>query len=71
VHYKGLVVTGTTGSSNADYEQALRLVGDGRVALAPLVTRTFAIDEITDAMVYAASGAGMKAMVVPHEGVQA
>ena len=64
VHYKGLTVTGTTGSSNADYEQALRLVGDGRVTLAPLVTRTFGLDDITDAMAYAASGAGMKAMVV-------
>jgi len=64
LHYKGLVLTGTTGSSNADYEQALALVGDGRARVEQLVSRTFAIDEINDALAHAASGQGMKAMVV-------
>ena len=64
LHYKGLVLTGTTGSSNADYEQALRLVGDGRAKLGELVSRTFAVEQIHDAMAHAASGQGMKAMVV-------
>ena len=42
LHYKGLVLTGTTGSSNADYSQALALVGDGRADVEQLVSRTFA-----------------------------
>lgn len=64
LHYKGLRLTGTTGSSNADYEEALRLVGDGRARLDQLISRTYSIDDISDAMAHAASGAGMKAMVV-------
>jgi threonine dehydrogenase-like Zn-dependent dehydrogenase len=64
LHYKGLVLTGTTGSSNADYEQALKLVGDGRAQLSQLVSRTYAIDDIHAAMNHAVSGDGMKAMVV-------
>ena len=61
VHYQGLTLTGTTGSSNADYAQALELIGQRRVDLSALVTRTFALDDIGDAFAYAASGAGMKA----------
>ncbi len=61
VHYRGLTLTGTTGSSNADYAQALALIGEQRVDLSALVTRTFALDDIADAFAYAASGAGMKA----------
>jgi threonine dehydrogenase-like Zn-dependent dehydrogenase len=63
VHYKGLTLTGTTGSSNADYAKALQLVGDGRVDLSGLLTATFSIQDIAGAFEYAASGAGMKAVV--------
>jgi threonine dehydrogenase-like Zn-dependent dehydrogenase len=64
VHYKGLVLTGTTGSSNADYAASLALVGDGRVHLGKLVTATFPIEHLDAAVKHAASGSGMKAMVV-------
>jgi L-iditol 2-dehydrogenase len=64
VHYQGLTLTGTTGSSNADYARALQLVGDRRVDLSGLVTRTFAVEDIAPAMDYARSGAGMKAAVL-------
>ena len=63
VHYKGLTLTGTTGSSNADYAKALQLVGDGRVDLSGLVTQTFPLEDIAGAFAYAASGSGMKAVV--------
>ena len=63
VHYKGLVLTGTTGSSNADYEASMALVGQRRVDLSPLVTGRFPIERITDAMAHAASGDGMKATI--------
>jgi len=64
LHYKGLVLTGTTGSSNYDYARAMSLVADGRLDLAQLVSQTFRIDEINEAMDHAASGSGMKAMVL-------
>ena len=56
VHYKGLTLTGTTGSSNADYAKALQLVGDGRVDLSGLLTETFSIEDIAGAFEYAAIG---------------
>ncbi len=64
VHYKGLRLVGTTGSTNSDYYKCLALVAEGRANLARLVTKTFSLDEINDAFAYAASGEGMKAMVV-------
>jgi threonine dehydrogenase-like Zn-dependent dehydrogenase len=64
LHYQGLVLTGTTGSSNADYAAAMRLVGDRRVRLDPLVTATYPIEQIHEALEHAASGSGMKAMVL-------
>ncbi|MEZ5117733.1 MAG: zinc-dependent dehydrogenase [Candidatus Nanopelagicales bacterium] len=64
LHYKGLVLTGTTGSSNADYAASLQLVADGRVRPSDLVTMTVPLEGIADAFEHSASGAGMKAMVV-------
>jgi threonine dehydrogenase-like Zn-dependent dehydrogenase len=67
LHYKGIRLTGTTGSSNADYERALGLAGDGRVSFRGVVSRTFGLDQIDAALEHAASGHGMKAMVVFDE----
>jgi threonine dehydrogenase-like Zn-dependent dehydrogenase len=64
VHYKALTLTGTTGSSNGDYTRALELVASGRASLSPLVSGTFALEEIGAALDHARSRAGMKAMVV-------
>jgi threonine dehydrogenase-like Zn-dependent dehydrogenase len=64
VHYKGLTLVGTTGSTNSDYYKCLTLVAEGRADLARLVTKTFSLGEIQDAFAYAASGEGLKAMVL-------
>jgi threonine dehydrogenase-like Zn-dependent dehydrogenase len=64
VHYRGLTLTGTTGSSNSDYAESLRLVGERRLDLSPLVSQTFTLDDIEKAMAYAGSGQGMKAMIL-------
>lgn len=72
LHYKGITLTGTTGSSNADYDRSLTLAGEGRVTFDGLVSRTFPVEEIEQALEHAASGQGMKAMVVfdgPEGGV--
>jgi len=63
VHYRGLTLTGTTGSSNSDYAKALELAGGGRADLGRLVTASFELEDINDAFSYAASGAGMKAVI--------
>ena len=46
VHYRGLRLVGTTGSTNSDYYKCLALVSEGRANLARLVTKTFSLDEI-------------------------
>ncbi|GLW61905.1 alcohol dehydrogenase [Actinomadura rubrobrunea] len=65
VHYKGLLLTGTTGASNVDYGRSLRLVRDRNLSLSSLVSATFPVGKIGDALAHAASGSGMKTMIVP------
>ena len=67
LHYKGLVLTGTTGSSNSDYAAALELVGDRRADLSSLVTATFPLERIHDAFEHSTSGSGMKSMILFDE----
>ncbi len=64
IHYKGLHLLGTTGSSNSDYAKSLALVAEGRAPVKKLVSATFPISDIRKAFEYAASGDGMKAMIV-------
>lgn len=64
VHYKGLTLIGTTGSSNADYYRALQLVADGRINLTNLISHRFAVSDIRQAFETAATGAGMKCLIV-------
>lgn len=66
VHYRGLKLVGTTGSTNSDYARCLQLVAEGRANLQRLVTQTFSLDEINRAFEYAAAGEGLKAVIVNH-----
>jgi L-iditol 2-dehydrogenase len=65
IHYKELVVTGTSNSRRADYELALRLIESGRVDVAPMVTHRFALTQIEDAFAAAVSGDAIKVAVLP------
>jgi threonine dehydrogenase-like Zn-dependent dehydrogenase len=64
IHYKGLHVLGTTGSSNSDYFKALSMVKAGRADLKQLISGTFSLSEIDSAFAHAASGEGLKALIV-------
>lgn len=64
VHYRALTVTGTTGSSYADYEAAMRLVGEGRVNLDAIASASFPIERIDEAIEHVTSAAGMKPVIV-------
>ncbi|HUT66354.1 MAG TPA: zinc-dependent dehydrogenase [Spirochaetota bacterium] len=63
LHYNSIVLTGTTGSTVAQYERALSLISDNRIDVKPLVSRRFMIDEIEEAFGYAASGKGMRTII--------
>lgn len=65
VHYWGLKLLGTTGSSNEDYFRSLQLVADGRVDVKSIVSHRFPLEEASAAFEFARSGQGMKTLVVP------
>lgn len=64
VHYQGLKLLGTTGSSNEDYFRCLQLVADGRIDVKSIVSHRYALDEAPAAFEFAKSGQGMKTLVV-------
>lgn len=66
VHYRGLTLTGTTGSSNEDYDRSLRLAAEGQINLRDLVSHRFALPDIARAFETAMSGTAMKTMVVAN-----
>lgn len=64
VHYKGLKLVGTTGSTNSDYFKSLTIVSEGRIDMKKLISATYPIDHIGEAFAYAASGEGLKTLIV-------
>lgn len=65
IHYHELTVTGVTGSRRRDYERAVRLIEQGAVNVAPLVTHRFAVADARAAIEIAAGNEGLKSAVVP------
>jgi L-iditol 2-dehydrogenase len=65
IHYKQLWVTGTTRQSLSQYRKTLRLLSQGLVTLAGLVTSTWNLVEIREAFENALGGRGLKSAVIP------
>jgi L-iditol 2-dehydrogenase len=65
IHYKELVVTGTTASTNEECRVALDLIVDGRVDAGSLVDARFGLTSAQDAFDLAASGRALKVMIEP------
>jgi L-iditol 2-dehydrogenase len=65
VHYKELIVTGTTACSTYDCLQAADIVNSGRLELAPLVTARFSLAEATAAFAAAADGRNLRVALIP------
>ena len=63
LHYRELVMTGTTGASNTDYRDVLDMFSGGDIDLTPIISGRFSVDEIHGALEHAASGAGMKPLI--------
>lgn len=64
VHYRGLVLTGSTGSTHSDYYKSLALIADSRAEVGQLVSGRFPLTEANAAFDYALSGEGMKTMIL-------
>ncbi len=65
IHYKELVVTGTTANSTQDCREALDLVASGAIDTLPLVSDRFPLEAGRDAFAAAASGRSLKVVLEP------
>ncbi len=66
IHYKNLIVTGTTGGSVRDYLSSLRLVSGGKINLNKIISDTFPLDRIEDAYKKAFSGTSGKVAMLAN-----
>ena len=67
VHYWGLKLLGSTGSSIQDYASALQLVESGQIKVTDVVTHRFGMADAVAAFDHALSGQGMKTILYPQE----
>jgi L-iditol 2-dehydrogenase len=65
VHYKELIVTGTTACSTQDCRQAAEIVNSRRVDLSPLISATFPLKDILKAFAEAGNRRAMKVVIKP------
>lgn len=63
LHYREILMTGTTGARNQDFAEVLELLAGDSALLEELVSQRFELDRIVDAVAHAKSGSGMKPMI--------
>ncbi len=66
IHYKELVVTGSTGCSTEDCWKAVELVASGQIDLRPLITARFPLRDANSAIEAAQKGSGFKVILEPR-----
>ena len=64
IHYKNLIVSGSTGGSVNDYQRGLNLVQSGQVDVLQIASDYFTFDELTRAYEVALDGAEGKVVLV-------
>ncbi|HUZ85516.1 MAG TPA: alcohol dehydrogenase catalytic domain-containing protein [Candidatus Baltobacterales bacterium] len=65
IHYKELIVTGTSANTNDDCREALNLARGGKIDLGALVTARFALPDAKAAFAAASSGEALKVVIEP------
>jgi L-iditol 2-dehydrogenase len=68
VHYKELIVTGSTGCSTSDCRKAAKLVASGQIDLRPLIGERFPLLEAKAAIEVAKGQHGLKVILEPGSG---
>jgi L-iditol 2-dehydrogenase len=63
IHYKELIVTGTTGCSTDDCRRSLQMISSGAVDLAPLISARYSLDRATEAIGAARAGNVLKVAI--------
>lgn len=67
VHYWGLTLTGSTGSSVEDYTRSLRLVQSGKINVKAIISDRYGMGSAMVAFERALAGKGMKTLILPQE----
>lgn len=65
VHYKELVVTGTTACSTADCRRAAQIISSGRIDLSDLISQRYPLAEALAAFAAAENGKSLKIVIEP------
>ncbi|MBB6346814.1 L-iditol 2-dehydrogenase [Nonomuraea muscovyensis] len=65
VHYRELTIVGANGSSPAHNAEALRLIADGRVPVADLITHRLPLTQVLDGIDLVSRGAAIKVTIEP------
>jgi L-iditol 2-dehydrogenase len=65
VHYKELLVTGTTACSTSDCRRAAQIISSGRVSLADLISKRFPLAQAVTAFAAAEDGSSLKVVLEP------
>lgn len=65
VHYKELIISGTTGSSTDNCRQAVTLINQNKLDLAPLVSARFPLSQIDQAFATASDRHALKIVIEP------
>ena len=65
IHYKELVVTGTTANTTEDCRRALELILSGSIDTAALISRSYRLAEADEALAAAGSGEALKVVIEP------
>ena len=66
MHYRELVLTGTTGCSTGDCRAAANLIISGKVDLAPLISLRYPLKDAVQALAAARDGSNLKVILEPH-----
>lgn len=66
VHYKQLLVTGTTGSNVSHYRTAMNAIASGQIDLSPLIGATMPLEGIREGIERARQGAEMRILIEPQ-----
>lgn len=65
IHYRELVVTGSSNSTSAEYADAVELIASGRVDVGSLISHRFGLDEFVDGVRVAGETSAMKVAITP------
>jgi threonine dehydrogenase-like Zn-dependent dehydrogenase len=67
IHYKNLIVTGTTGGSPHDYRAALKLIASRRIDVRQVVSHSYPLRDVERAYETALAGAGLKIVLTAED----